>query len=75
MGRDSRKGLFYYYYYPSVMILGVAIALAVRTLPPTIFGVRVSVIVLLAAAVVFLWCYPGWHTWKRHGDCALGCWS
>ncbi len=50
------------------MILGVAIALAVGTIPRTIFGVRVSVIVLLAAAVVFLWCYP-------RMDCALGCWS
>ncbi len=65
MGRDSRKRPFLYYY-PSVMILGVAIALAVGTIPRTIFGVRVSVIVLLAAAVVFLWCYP-------RMDCALGC--
>jgi len=69
------KGLFYYYYYPSVMILGVAIALAVRTLPPTIFGVRVSVIVLLAAAVVFLWCYPRMAHLETPWDCALGCWS
>jgi dolichyl-phosphate-mannose--protein O-mannosyl transferase len=69
------KGLFYYYYYPSVMILGVAIALAVRTLPPTIFGVRVSVIVLLAAVVVFLWCYPRMVHLESPWDCALGCWT
>jgi len=69
------KGLFYYYYYPSVMILGVAIALAVRTLPRTIFGVRVSVIVLLAAAVVFLWCYPRMAHLETPWDCTLGCWS
>ena len=75
MGRDSRKGPFLYYYYPSVMILGVAIAVAVGTIPRTIFGVRVSVIVRLAAAVVFLWCYPRMAHLETPWDCALGCWS
>jgi dolichyl-phosphate-mannose-protein mannosyltransferase len=69
------KGLFYYYYYPAVMILGVAIALALHSLPRSIFGVRVSVIVLLAAAVVFLWCYPRMAHLESPWDCALGCWS
>jgi dolichyl-phosphate-mannose-protein mannosyltransferase len=69
------KGLFYYYYYPAVMILGVAIALALRSLPPRIFGVRVSLVVLVAAAVVFLWCYPRMAHLDTPWDCALGCWS
>jgi dolichyl-phosphate-mannose-protein mannosyltransferase len=68
------KGLFYYYYYPAVMILGVAIALALRSLPRSIFGVRVSLVVLVAAAVVFLWCYPRMAHLDTPWDCALGCW-
>jgi dolichyl-phosphate-mannose-protein mannosyltransferase len=69
------KGTFYYYYYPAAMFLGVAIALAMRGLPRSIFGVRVSLIVLVAAAVVFLWCYPRMAHLEPPWDCALGCWS
>ena len=67
------KGLFYYYYYPAVMFLGVAIAIALRTLPRNIFGVRVSVILLFAASIVFLWCYPQMAHLESPWDCALGC--
>jgi dolichyl-phosphate-mannose-protein mannosyltransferase len=69
------KGLMYYYYYPAVMILGVAIAVALRNLPPTIFGVRVSLMVLVGAAAVFLWCYPRMAHLQSPWDCALGCWN
>lgn len=69
------KGLFYYYYYPAMMFLGVAIAVALRTLPRSIFGVRVNVILLFAAAIVFLWCYPQMAHLESPWDCALGCWS
>jgi len=69
------KGTFYYYYYPAAMFLGVAVALALRSLPRSIFGVRVSVIVLAAAAVFFLWCYPRMAFLEPPWDCALGCWS
>jgi dolichyl-phosphate-mannose-protein mannosyltransferase len=69
------KGLFYYYYYPAVMILGVTIAVALRSLPRTVFGVRVSVITLVAAAIVFLWCLPRMAHLEAPWDCALGCWS
>ncbi len=68
------KGLMYYYYYPAVMILGVAMAVALRSLPRSIFGVRVSLIVLIAAAVVFVWCYPRMTHLDPPWDCALGCW-
>jgi len=69
------KGLFYYYYYPAVMILGVAVAAALRSLPRSIFGVRVSLVVLVAAAAVFLWCYPRMAHLESPWDCTLGCWS
>ena len=69
------KGLLYYYYYPAVMILGVAIAVALRSLPRSIFGVRVSLVILVVAAAVFLWCYPRMAHLESPWDCALGCWS
>jgi dolichyl-phosphate-mannose-protein mannosyltransferase len=69
------KGLLYYYYYPAVMILGVAIAVALRSLPRTNFRVRVSLIVLVIAAAVFLWCYPRMAHLEAPWDCALGCWD
>lgn len=69
------KGIFYYYYYPSVMLLGVAIAVALRHLPYRLFGVRISFLVLVAAIVVFVWCYPRMANLQAPWDCALGCWS
>lgn len=68
------KGLFYYYYFPAVMILGVTIAIAVKSLPRTICGVRLTLVVLLAAAIVFLWCYPRMAHLESPWDCVLGCW-
>jgi len=69
------KCTFYYYYYPAAMFLGVAIALTLQSLPRRIFGVRVSLLVLSAAAIVFLWCYPRMTHLEAPWDCALGCWS
>ena len=69
------KGLFYYYYYPSVMILGVAIAVALKSMPTSIFGVRVTLILLVIAAVIFVWCYPRMAYLGPPWDCALGCWT
>jgi dolichyl-phosphate-mannose--protein O-mannosyl transferase len=69
------RGTFYYYYYPCVTVLGVAIAMALRTWPDRIFGARISVLVLVAAAVIFLWCYPRMADLDAPWDCALGCWS
>jgi len=34
------------------------VPVALRNLPRSIFGVRVSLVVLVVAAIVFLWCYP-----------------
>jgi len=69
------KGLLYYYYYPSAMILSVAIAVALRGLPPRIFGVRISVLLLVFAIVVFVWSYPRMAHLDSPWDCALGCWT
>lgn len=68
------KGIFYYYYYSAVMILTVTIAVALRNLPTRIFGVRISVILLMAAAIYFLRCYPKMTALDAPWDCALGCW-
>jgi dolichyl-phosphate-mannose--protein O-mannosyl transferase len=68
------KGLFYYYYYSAVMILGVTIAVAMRSLPARVLGVRISLILLMAAGVYFLRCYPTMVQLQAPWDCALGCW-
>ena len=69
------KCTFYYYYFPAAMVLSVAIALALHSLPQRIFGVRISLLVLSAAAIVFLWCLPRMAHLEAPWDCALGCWS
>jgi dolichyl-phosphate-mannose--protein O-mannosyl transferase len=69
------KGTFYYYYYPAAMFVGVAIAVALRSLPPRVFGVRVSLLLLVAAMVVFMWCYPRMAYLEAPWDCVFGCWS
>lgn len=69
------KATFYYYYFPSAMFLGVAMALALRNLPRTLFGVRLSLVVLIAAGIVFLWCLPRMAHLQAPWDCMLGCWG
>lgn len=69
------KGLVYYYYYPAAMTLGVAIVVALRSLPFRVFHIRISLIVLVLAAAVFLWCYPRMAHLQAPWDCALGCWN
>jgi dolichyl-phosphate-mannose-protein mannosyltransferase len=68
------RGLYYYYYYPCVMILGVGIAVATRNLPARIFGLRISFLVLAAAAIFFVRCYPQMAHLEAPWDCAFGCW-
>jgi dolichyl-phosphate-mannose-protein mannosyltransferase len=69
-----QKGLYYYYYYPCVMILGVAIPVALRTLPPRLVGVRISFLVLAAATIFFIRCYPQMAHLEAPWDCTFGCW-
>lgn len=68
--------LVYYYYYPPAMFLGVAIVIALsRANGPRVFGIRVSFLILVAAAVFFLYCYPRMMALEAPYDCMFGCWS
>jgi len=69
-----QRCLFYYYYFPAALFLGVAIPLALRQLPERLFGVRLGFLVLLPAIVVFAYCYPRMAYLPQPFDCALGCW-
>jgi dolichyl-phosphate-mannose-protein mannosyltransferase len=69
-----QKGLYYYYYYPCVMILGVGIAVATRSLPPRVFGLRINFLLLAAAAIFFVRCYPQMAHLEAPWDCTFGCW-
>jgi hypothetical protein len=69
-----QSGLYYYYYYPCVMFLGVAITVALRSLPARLFGMRISLLLLTAAAVFFVRCYPQMAHLGPPWDCLLGCW-
>jgi len=69
-----QSGLYYYYYYPCVMVLGMAIAVALRSLPARIFGMRLNLLFLLTAAVVFVRCYPQMAHLDTPWDCIFGCW-
>jgi dolichyl-phosphate-mannose-protein mannosyltransferase len=69
-----QKGLYYYYYYPCVMFVGVAIAVATRSLPSSVLGLRVNFVLLAAAAIFFVRCYPQMAHLEAPWDCAFGCW-
>jgi len=70
-----QKGLYYYYYYPCVMILGVALAVALRGPAVRVFGVRISVLLFTLAALVFIRCYAQMAHLQSPWDCILGCWQ
>ena len=71
-----RKITFYYYYFPAAMFLSIAIVTALsRGRLARFRGVRVSFIVLMAALVVFVYCYPQMAHLSSPWDCMLGCWS
>jgi len=71
-----QKRLVYYYYFPPAMFLGVAITIVLWRMPsPRVFGIRLSVIILLAAGVFFLYCYPRMAALQAPFDCMFGCWS
>jgi dolichyl-phosphate-mannose--protein O-mannosyl transferase len=66
----------YYYYYPAAMFLGPAIALALRgETPRRILGVRLSVLLGIAAFAFFVYCFPRMAHLEAPWDCMLGCWD
>ena len=70
-----QKSTCYYYYYPSAMLLGVAIAIALaRSRVRAIKGIRISVVLVAASIVFFLYCYPRMADLQAPYDCAFGCW-
>jgi hypothetical protein len=73
----SAEALVYYYYYLPAMFPGVAIVTVLsRANGPRVFGIRVSVLILVAAAVFsFLYCYPRMMALEAPYDCMFGCWS
>jgi len=54
--------------------IGMAIAVALRSLPARIFGMRLNLLFLLTAAVVFVRCYPQMAHLDTPWDCIFGCW-
>jgi 4-amino-4-deoxy-L-arabinose transferase-like glycosyltransferase len=69
-----QKALYYYYYFPAAMFLGIAIPLALKRLPTRIFGARLSVVAVLPAVCVFAYCFGRIANLPPPFDCALGCW-
>jgi dolichyl-phosphate-mannose-protein mannosyltransferase len=69
-----QKHLYYYYYFPAAMFLGAAIPVALHRLPPRVLGMRLSVICVVAAGCVFLYCLPNMAHLEAPFDCALTCW-
>jgi len=70
------KVQIYYYYFSSAMMLAPAIAVSLRRdAPPRILGIRVSLLVMLAAMAFFLYCYPRMAHLEAPWDCMFGCWD
>jgi dolichyl-phosphate-mannose--protein O-mannosyl transferase len=70
-----RPVTFYYYYFPSAMILSTALAVVLwRSGRRKIFGIRISLALIVAAAAVFLYCYPRMTHLNAPWDCMFGCW-
>ena len=66
--------LFYYYYFPAAMFLGVAIPIALSRLPVRVYGMRLTVATVLPAFCVFAFCFARMAHLPTPFDCMLGCW-
>jgi hypothetical protein len=69
-----QKCLYYYYYFPAAMFLGMAIPATLNRLPVRLFGVRLSLVAVLPAMCVFAYCFARISNLPSPFDCALGCW-
>lgn len=69
-----QKCLYYYYYFPAAMFLGMAIPVTLNRLPTRLFGARLSVVAVLPALCVFAYCFARIANLPAPYDCALGCW-
>jgi dolichyl-phosphate-mannose-protein mannosyltransferase len=66
--------LYYYYYFPAAMFLGIAIPVALRQFPERLWGIRLGILSVVPAAVVFVFCLQRMAYLRPPFDCALGCW-
>ena len=66
--------MFYYYYFPAAMFLGLAIPVALHRLPARVYGIRLSVVATLPALCVFAYCFSRMAHLPTPFDCMLGCW-
>ena len=66
--------LYYYYYLPCAMFLSLAIPVALHRLPTRYYGVRLSVISVLPAVCVFLYCLPHMAGLSAPYDTMFGYW-
>jgi dolichyl-phosphate-mannose-protein mannosyltransferase len=69
-----QKNIYYYYYFPAAMFLGMAIPVALHRLPARLFGVRLSLVAVLRALCVFVYCLGQIAYLPTPYDCLLGCW-
>jgi len=66
--------VFYYYYFPAAMFLGMAIPVALSRLPVRYFGVRLSVACLLPAFCIFVYCFAHMAHLGAPYDTMVGYW-
>jgi dolichyl-phosphate-mannose-protein mannosyltransferase len=66
--------VFYYYYFPAAMFVGMAIPAALHRLPARYFGVRLSVASLLPAFCIFAYCFAHMAHLGAPFDIMLGYW-
>lgn len=69
-----QHSLFYYYYFCPAIFLGIAIPVALHRLPESYFGVRLSVVSLLPAFCVFVYCFAQMAHLGVPYDSMLGYW-
>jgi dolichyl-phosphate-mannose--protein O-mannosyl transferase len=69
-----QKSLYYYYYFAASTFMGVAIAAALKDLPQRVLKVRLSLLCVIVAALIFLFCFPHMAHLESPYDCALSCW-
>jgi dolichyl-phosphate-mannose-protein mannosyltransferase len=66
--------VFYYYYFPGAMFVGMAIPVALSRLPARYFGVRLSVACLVPTFCIFVYCFAHMAHLGAPYDTMLGYW-
>jgi dolichyl-phosphate-mannose-protein mannosyltransferase len=69
-----QHSIFYYYYFAPAMVVGMAIPVALQRLPERCFGVRLSVVAVLPAFCVFVYCFAHMAHLGAPYDTMLGYW-